>query len=46
MWLKAEEPDLYRDAAWFVNIKDYLYGQVYGAGRRHGPQRRVLVQLH
>ena len=30
MWLKAEEPDLYRDTVWFVNIKDYLYGRFTG----------------
>ncbi|MBQ8080534.1 MAG: FGGY-family carbohydrate kinase, partial [Clostridia bacterium] len=30
MWLKEHEPDIYRRAAHFVNIKDYLYGQATG----------------
>ena len=30
MWLKAHEPDVYRRAAAFVNIKDYLYGRATG----------------
>lgn len=27
MWLRQELPQVYREAAWFVNIKDYLYGR-------------------
>ena len=30
MWLKAHEPEVYRRAAAFVNIKDYLYGRATG----------------
>ena len=30
MWLKAHEPEIYRKAAAFVNIKDYLYGRATG----------------
>ena len=30
LWLKENEPEVYRRAAAFVNIKDYLYGRATG----------------
>ena len=30
IWLKENEPDIYRRARWFLNIKDYLYGRLTG----------------
>lgn len=30
LWLKDEEPDIYRKARWFVNTKDLLYGFLTG----------------
>lgn len=31
MWLKEHEPQVYQEAAKFVNIKDYLYGHFTGS---------------
>ncbi|MBR2799183.1 MAG: hypothetical protein IKE17_15795 [Clostridia bacterium] len=30
LWLKEHEPEVYRNARWFMNIKDYLYGSLTG----------------
>jgi len=30
LWLKQHEPQVYRRARWFMNIKDYLYGSLTG----------------
>ena len=30
MWLKKNQPDVYKNAYKFVNIKDYIYGQITG----------------
>ena len=30
LWLKEHEPEVYRRARWFLNIKDYLYGRLTG----------------
>ena len=30
LWLKEHEPQVYRNARWFLNIKDYLYGNLTG----------------
>lgn len=30
LWLKSHEPEVYRRARWFMNIKDYLYGCLTG----------------
>ena len=30
LWLKENEPDIYRRARWFMNIKDYMYAHLTG----------------
>ena len=30
LWLKEHEPEVWRRARWFMNIKDYLYGSLTG----------------
>ncbi|MBQ3270062.1 MAG: hypothetical protein IJH09_09095 [Clostridia bacterium] len=30
LWLKQHEPEVYRRARWYMNIKDYLYGSLTG----------------
>ena len=30
LWLKEHEPRIYRNARWFMNIKDYLYSRLTG----------------
>ena len=30
LWFKKRLPDVYRRARWFLNIKDYIYGQLTG----------------
>ena len=42
MWLREQEPDVYRRAEKFVNIKDYLYGHFTGC---HGQTDRSDASL-
>jgi gluconokinase len=30
MWLKANEPELFTKAAWFVGIKEYIFAKLFG----------------
>ena len=30
LWLKENQPDVYRQARWYLNIKDFLYGSLTG----------------
>ena len=30
LWLKENQPDVFRKARWYLNIKDYLYGSLTG----------------
>jgi len=30
LWIKENQPDIYRRTRWFLNIKDYLYGKLTG----------------
>ena len=30
LWFKEHEPDIYSRARWFLNIKDYIYGNLTG----------------
>ena len=30
LWLKENKPEIYRQARWYLNIKDYLYGSLTG----------------
>lgn len=30
LWFKEQQPDIYRKARWYLNIKDYIYGKLTG----------------